>query len=81
LEESGQVGGLEVADDALEVVAGAVEYVHEVADEAGDVKRLEEVLGYVRKEKVLLVKYSGEMLTETIAGLNMSAHKMYSSMQ
>lgn len=43
----------------MEKVKGAVDYISSATDEAADVKRVEEVLGFIREKKVLLVKYSG----------------------
>jgi len=43
----------------MDKVQGAVSYVSEATDEAADVKRVEEVLGFIRQDKVLLVKYAG----------------------
>jgi len=39
------------------------------------------VLGFIRQEKVLLVKYAGNKLTNSIVDLNRSANKMYGAMQ
>ena len=51
--------GIEIAEKAMDKVQGAVAYVSEATDEAADVKRVEEVLGFIRQDKVLLVKYAG----------------------
>lgn len=65
----------------MDKVKGAVGYVSDATDEAADVKRVEEVLGFIRQDKVLLVKYAGQKLTDGIIDLNRSANKMYASMQ
>lgn len=65
----------------MDKVKGAVGYVSDATDEAADVKRVEEVLGFIRQDKVLLVKYAGQKLTDGIIDLNRSANKMYGSMQ
>lgn len=74
-------GGIKIAEEALGMVAGAIQYVGKATDDAADVKRVEEVLAFVRQEKVILVRYTGDMLTESITVLNQSANKMYKSMQ
>ena len=68
--------GLEEVDDALTLVSGAVAYVSEVSEEAGDVERVKEVLSFMKKEAVILVKYSGEMLTTSLMSLTNSATTM-----
>lgn len=73
--------GLDVADEALELVSGAINYVNTASDEAAEVKRIEEVLAFIREKKVILVRYTGDMLTQSITSLNRSANKMYGSMQ
>ena len=55
--------GLHVAEEALDKVAGAITYVNQATDEAADVKRIEEVLGFIREKKVILKRYTGDMLT------------------
>lgn len=73
--------GLEIAEEAMDKVKGAISYVNSATDEAADVKRVEEVLGFIREQKVTLVRYTGDMLTKSIQDLNRSANKMYDSMQ
>tara|TARA_B110000503_G_C6886839_1_gene305056 strand:- start:314 stop:571 length:258 start_codon:yes stop_codon:yes gene_type:complete len=41
--------GLEIAEEAMDKVKGAISYVNSATDEAADVKRVEEVLGFIRE--------------------------------
>jgi hypothetical protein len=72
----GEADGYQVVDDSLGLVSGAVAYVDEVAREAGDIQRVQEVLEFLKKEAVILVKYSGEKLTTCLESLSQSSVRM-----
>lgn len=61
-----EANAYEDVDKALEIVSGAVSYVNHVSEEAGDVERVKEVLSFMKKEAVILVKYSGDMLMTSL---------------
>lgn len=69
--------GIEEVEEAANLVEGALKYINKASDKIADVKRVEEVLAFIRNEKVILVKYTGDNLTASITGLNRSANKLY----
>ena len=55
-----------VLEDALGFLSSAVGYVDDVSKEAGDVKRVEQVLAFLKKESIILVKYGRDALIKSL---------------
>lgn len=59
MEKTKTEGGMSTMNDALEVVNDSLEYVEDSVDSAADVKRVQDVLNFVRSEATILQRYAG----------------------
>lgn len=63
MEKTKVEGGISTVNDALEVVNDSLEYAQDSVDSAADVKRVQDVLDFVRSEAQIIQRYAGPELT------------------
>ena len=71
----------EIVKKGIAFIGKAVVWADKVTDEAADVPRIKGVLDWVQQQQAILVKYTGDKLTETIKDLSLTTLEITQSLE